>query len=60
MRKITNGIVLMLRVVVFEIWLAGLLPAADCNTFLLGLGNGNWVMPATTLASLRATAALFR
>ena len=35
MRKITNGIVLMLIVVVFEISLAGLLPAADFNTFFL-------------------------
>ena len=35
MRKITNGSVLILIVVVFETWLAALLAAADFNTFLL-------------------------
>jgi len=35
LRKITNVTVLMLTVMVFEIWLAGLSAAADFNTFFL-------------------------
>jgi hypothetical protein len=35
LRKVTNVSVLMLTVVVFDIWLAGLLAAADFNTFYL-------------------------